>query len=34
MGGHVFSKKKSSVKPSLLSKTEKQIRALMQDLFE
>jgi glycosyltransferase involved in cell wall biosynthesis len=34
MGGHVFSKKKSSVKSPLLSKTEKQIRSLMQDLFE
>lgn len=34
MGGHIFSKKKSSVKSSLLSKTEKQIRKLMQDLFE
>lgn len=34
MGGHVFTKKKITVKTSLLSKTEKQIKALMQDLFE
>jgi len=34
MGGHIFSKKKTTVKSSLLSKTEKQIRDLMQELFE
>jgi glycosyltransferase involved in cell wall biosynthesis len=34
MGGHLYSKKKITVKSSLLSKTEKQIRLLMQDLFE
>lgn len=34
MGGHVFNKKKTTVKPSLLSKAEKQIRTLMQEIFE
>ncbi|KKR00545.1 MAG: glycosyl transferase GT2 family [Microgenomates group bacterium GW2011_GWC1_39_12] len=34
MGGHVFSKRKPTVKQSLLKKAEKQIRSLMQDLFE